>query len=97
MAEPDDASLAPRDPHPLPSRATPLARFTAFYERATFNKDGSTTVILKVDADNKDQVVALSRQDGKALNVTIHETLLPPGMEELARAVGLDMSPKAKT
>lgn len=74
----------------LPSKSSPLAHFTAFYDKATFNKDGSVTVILKVSADQKAAVVALSDGDGKALNMIVWETVLPDGMAELARAVGLD-------
>lgn len=75
--------------HTLPSKPEPLAHFTAYYDRATFNKDGSVSVIFKVPAEDKAGVVDLSYQDGKALNVTVWETMLPPEMEGLARAAGL--------
>lgn len=79
----------PAPTHDLPSKADPLAHFTAFYHTAIFNKDGSVSVTFKVPAENKQGIVDLSYQDGKALNVTVWETLLPAGMEDLARAAGL--------
>lgn len=74
--------------HTLPSSAH-LADFHAFYEKVIFNKDGGATLMFKVPADMVEAMIALRRNDGLALNVTVWETRLPDGMAELARAVGL--------
>lgn len=84
----DDPEVRPVGDFTLPS-ARRLARFTAFYDKATMNKDGTTTVVLKVPAEERDAVVSLAGNDGMALNVSVWETRLPDGMEALARAVGL--------
>lgn len=72
----------------LPS-ARHLTDLTAFFNKATINKDGSVTMILKLPADMAERVLVFSASDGMALNVRVWETRLPDGMEALAAAVGL--------
>lgn len=88
IGETDDEASASTSPFTLPS-ARLLAAFTAFYDKATFNKDGSITVIFKLPAEERAAVVDLADNDGMALNVKVWETTMPEGMEALARAVGL--------
>lgn len=76
--------------HALPS-STHLADFHAFYDKAIFNKDGTVTITLKAPSEMKDQVVALSRNDGMALNISVWETKLDDDMAALARAVGMTL------
>lgn len=73
--------------HALPS-SIHLADFHAFYDKAVFNKDGTVTITLKAPVEMKEHVVALSRNDGMALNISVWETQLDEGMQALARAVG---------
>lgn len=74
--------------HALPS-GRHLADFHAFYDKVTFNKDGTATLIVRVPDEMVEQMVKLRRQDGMALNVSVWETKLDEGMQALARAVGM--------
>lgn len=79
----------------LPS-ARHLANLTAYYDRATFNKDGTVTLTMKLPAEMKSEIVALSENDGMALNVSVWETALDDGMMELARVIGMTLTTEAR-
>lgn len=74
----------------LPS-STHLANLTAHYAGGHFNKDGTITLNLKLPAEMAEEFVALSRNDGLALNVSVWETKLDEGMAELARVIGMTL------
>lgn len=74
--------------HTLPS-ARHLADLTAFYDKATFNKDGTVTLVFKLPAEEAVKIPVFATHDGLALNVRVWETRMPEGMAALARAVGL--------
>lgn len=88
----DDAAAGPH-PFTLPS-ARHVADLTVFYDKATFNKDGTATVIFKLPAEMDHNILDLKRNDGMALNIRVWETRLPDGMEQLARAVGMSLDPE---
>lgn len=75
--------------HELPS-ARHLADFHGFFEKATLNKNGTCTIILTLPVEMKNHIIALSDNDGMAINVSMWETELPEGDEMLARALGLE-------
>lgn len=66
-------------PHSLPSSPTPLSTFTAFFQRATFKRDGSADVVFVLAPDQVQAVLDLNTQDGMALNITVHATVLDEG------------------
>lgn len=74
--------------HALPS-GRHLADFHAFYDKVTFNKDGTATLIVKVPEEMVEAMIQLRRQDGMALNMSVWETVLDDDMQALARAVGM--------
>jgi hypothetical protein len=81
-------NLESLEPHLLPNGAA-LTNFSAFFNNATFNKDGSCTVKLVLPPEEKRHVVALSNNDGMLLNFSAWETAMPDGAEALAEIVGL--------
>lgn len=83
------------DPDTTPTFSLPsgphLIDLTMFYDKATFNKDGSATVIFKLPPEQKPNILALSNNDGMALNARVWTTQLPSGMQRLAEAVGMSL------
>lgn len=82
--------------HDLPS-ARHLADFHGFFTKATFNRDGTATLIFNVPAEMKEQLLAISTNDGMALNVSVWETKMPEGEAWLADLLGLNDTDEPET
>ena len=84
--------MADSKPHgfTLPS-ARHVADLTVFFDKATLNKDGSITLILKLPSEMGPNILDLRTNDGMALNARVWETRMPDGMEQLAAAVGMTL------
>lgn len=76
-------------PHSLPSTPLPLAQFTAFFKRATFQRDGTADVILTLPTDAVSAILDLNTNDGMALNVTVWGTVLDGDEDGAAGLRGL--------
>ena len=76
--------------HSLPS-ARHLADFSAFFFSGTFQRDGMIKLVLNLPPEEASALVKLRDNDGLALNVSVWETELPEGSDELAKALGIDL------
>lgn len=74
-----------------------LTTIQAFFKTARFDKDGSASVTFQVPSEEKDKLVAVSTNDGMALNVHIYETAMPEGEDWLASALGMETADDAAT
>jgi hypothetical protein len=70
-----------------------LSSFHAFFKTATLLRDGTANLTFLVPEDQKAALLDLSRNDGMALLVDVHETVLPEGEDWLAAAIGLAPAP----
>lgn len=75
-------------PHSLPS-ARLLADFQAFFTSATLLPNGKVKVTLTLPKEEREATLDLSDNDGMILNVSVWETALPEGEDDLARALGV--------
>lgn len=75
--------------HDLPS-ARHLADLHGFYASAIFPRDGTCKLTFTLPPEMKHHVLAITDNDGMALNISVWETKLPEGDEMLARALGLE-------
>lgn len=75
--------------HNLPSG--PLrTQFTAFFNGAKLARNGSIQITFLVSPESNAALLDLSEGDGMALNVSVWDTELPEGDQELASWLGLD-------
>lgn len=78
-------------PHSLPS-GDHLADFTAHFKRSTFLRDGQADVTFTLEADQLAALLDLQKNDGLALNITVHGTTVDDddGLRELLGLLGED-------
>lgn len=67
-----------------------LTQFTAFFKLATFARSGDATVNFTLPREMHQAILELCENDGLALNVTVHSTRLPDGMEMMAGVLGIE-------
>ena len=67
-----------------------LTRFTGFFKSATFARSGEATVSFTLPREMHEAILELCENDGLALNITVHGTRLPDGMEMMAGVLGIE-------